>query len=69
MWWRHWGDKTLIKNRPIHDYISLANGVHYKSEVAYNVTFNYLDLLIEELRSKHRGCVIDLPTFTNFTKS
>ena len=60
MWWRHWGDKTLIKNRPIHDYISLANGVHYKSELAYKVTFNYLDLLIEELKDQNIEVVLSI---------
>ena len=59
-WWRHWGDKTLIKNHPIHDYISLATGVNKKSEAAYKVTFNYLDMLTKELKEKNIKIVLSI---------
>ena len=59
-WWRNWGDKTLIKNYPVADYNSVANGQHKNSDDAYNVTFKYLDMLIEELKDDNIKIVFSI---------
>ena len=51
MWFRHWADKDWhpkLKKKNFN-YLDFANGVHKKSDEAYNIMFKYLDKLINDI--------------------